>query len=102
MIAKVQAIRCAHRGRARASHVACGFGDRVHGSELRIEITPAAVAIESHSQATLAAFNADYAGIAGAGAFDGIGLHHMIVLLPNPALAADIGAGQQALEITRE
>src|SRR5262249_24426993 len=34
--------------------------------------------------------------------FDGICLNHVIVLLPDPALAADVGAGQQALQVVRK
>ena len=101
-IAKVQAVGRTHRSRAGAGYIARGFGDSVHGSELRIEIAPAAIAIERHGQAALAALYADYARIARAWAFDGIGLHHVVVLLPNPAFAANIRAGQQALQIAGE
>ena len=55
-----------------------------------IEIAPAAVAIERHGESALRTLDADHARIARARAFHGVGLHHGIVLLPDPALAADV------------
>src|ERR1700747_1884160 len=91
-IAEVQAISRAHGNCACASHIPRCFRNGVHSAQPRIEIAPAAVAIEGHGQATLGAFDSDDAGITCAGTFDRVGLHHGIVLLPDVALAADIGA----------
>src|SRR5206468_1530346 len=67
------------------------------------EIAPAAVAVESHGEAPLmaraaCALDAHDAGFA-ARALHGIGLHHGVVLLVDPALGADVGAGQKLFEI---
>src|SRR6266568_4467635 len=40
--------------------------------------------------------------IASPRSFDSIGLHHVVILLPDPALRADIRTPQQALEIPSE
>src|SRR5713101_7230244 len=93
-IAEVQAIGRAYGSRSRACHVACGFSDRVHGAELRIEIAPAAIAIERHGQSPLRTFHPDHATIARARTFNRVGLHHGIVLLVDPALAADVRTGE--------
>ena len=100
-VSEVQAIGRPDRRRARTGHVARGFGHSVHGSQPRIQIAPAAVAVECHRQASslLRSLNPDHAGIARARAFDGVGLHHMIVLLPDPTLAANIRACQQTLQV---
>ena len=101
-IGEVQAVGRADWHCAGASNVARGFGNSVHRAEARIEIAPAAVAIERHGQPAFGPFNADHTGIARTRAFDGIGLYHVIVLLPDPAFAADIRARQQTLEIISE
>ena len=44
------------------------------------------------------ALDAHDAGFA-AGAQDGVGLHHGVVLLVDPALGADVGAGEELLEV---
>ena len=87
--------------RARASHVARRLRHRMHGAELGIEIAPAAVAVERHRQAALRAFHANHAAFA-ARALDRVGLHHGVVLLEDPALGADIRAGQQTLQLIGE
>ena len=45
--------------------------------------------------------DAHHAGFA-AGADDGVGLHHAVVLLVDPALGADIGAGEEFFEVGGE
>ncbi len=97
-IAEVQAIGRAHRRSAAAGHVAGRVRHCVHGAQLRIEIAPPPVAIECHRQPALRTFNTNHARIARTWAFDRIGLHHVIVLLPHPPLAADIWTGEQALQ----
>ena len=98
-IGEVQAIRRADGSRARAGDVASGFGNRVHRAELRIEIAPSPVAIEGHRESALRAFDSNYAAITDPGSLHRVGLHHGIVLLVNPTLAADVGARKQLLEI---
>src|ERR1700722_3099280 len=102
-IAKVEAIGCGYWSRARTCPLARSLSHSVHGAQPRIEIAPAAIAIESHGQPTLrvagvCSLDADYAGIARARRFHGVGLHHVIILLPHPALAADIRAGKKLLQ----
>ena len=75
----------------------------MHRAQPRIEIAPASIAIERHRKAALRRvsiriLDANHARIARARRFDSVGLHHVIVLLPNPALAADVGAGEKLLE----
>src|ERR1700687_465861 len=84
----------ADRRGAGASHVARGFCHGMHGAQPRIEIAPAPVAVQRHGEAALGSLDANYPGIACARAFHGVGLHHVVVLLPDPALAADVGTGQ--------
>ncbi len=101
-IAEVQTIGCAHRSRARTSDFARGLGNSVHRAQPRIEITPAAVAIERHRQSALRALDANHARVASSWRFDRVGLHHVIVLLPHPALAADIWTGKKLLQALRK
>ena len=101
-IAKVQAICRAHRSRSHTRHVSRGFGDGVHGTKTWVEVTPASVAIERHSESASAALDADNASVGRARASDRVGQHHVIVLLPHPALAADVRTREQRLEILSE
>ena len=89
-IAKVQAIRRADGRRARTCNIARSFRNRMHRAQLRIEITPAPVAIERHRQSALRALDTNHSRIARTRALDRVGLHHVIVLLPHPALAANV------------
>src|ERR1019366_9760392 len=56
-VAEVEAVGGADRSRSGASHFAGSFGDRMHGAETRIEIAPAAVAVERHGQSTIGALD---------------------------------------------
>ena len=83
-------------------------------AELGIEISPAAVAVKRHRKTALrlgrrriflagvalvaCALDAHDAALA-AGADDGVGLDHRIVLFVDPALRADVGAREQLLEV---
>ncbi len=76
----------------------------MHRTQPRIEITPAPVAIERHRQpalrfAGIRILDANHARIARARRFHRVGLHHVIVLLPDPALAANIRAGEKLLQM---
>ena len=102
-IAEVQTIRRRHRRRAGHRNLACGFGHGVHRTQFRIEITPSPIAVECHGQTALmmqsaGPLDAHHAGFA-TRPEHGIGLHHRVVLLVNPALRADIGTRQQLLQI---
>src|SRR4029077_6156772 len=106
-VAEVQAIGRAHRSGAGAGYISCSPSHGVHRTQLRVEITPATVAIERHGEATLRCggiriLDADQSSVARARPFARVGLHHRIVLLPHPALAANVWAGQQTFEIARE
>ena len=101
-IAKVQAIGRAHGSGARTRHLARRLGDRVHRAQPRIQIAPPPVAIQCHRQPALRTFNPDHAPIARPRPFDRVGLHHVVILLPHPALAADVRASQQLLESSCE
>src|SRR5580693_856258 len=100
-IAKVETVGSAHWSCSRTGHLARSLGDGVHRTQPRIEITPAAVAIERHRKSTLRLarvwiLNTNYTCIARTRCLDRVGLHHVIVLLPDPALAADVCASQKA------
>src|SRR5438270_2463735 len=74
----------------------------MHCAQSRIEITPAAVSIQCHGKTTIGPLDAYYAGISRARRFDGVGLHHVVILLPYPTLAANIGTGKELLEACSE
>src|ERR1700677_1471195 len=74
----------------------------MHRPQPRVEIAPASIAVERHRQAAIRSLDTNHARIARARSFYGVGLHHVIVLLPYPALAADIRAGQKAFETVRQ
>src|ERR1700688_2095810 len=94
-ITKVETIGCAHRSRARTGNLAGRLGHSMHGTEPRIEVTPATVAIERHGQPAPRTLNTNHARIARTGRLHCVGLHHVIVLLPYPALAADVRTSQE-------
>src|SRR4029434_11161241 len=85
-IAKIQAVGGSYWCCAHACNIASGFGDGVHCAQTRIEIAPPGISVERHRPPTLAAFDANDATICGTRASDAIGLYHVIVLLPDPAL----------------
>src|SRR6202046_3132078 len=91
-IAEVQAVGCAHGSRARTGNLAGSFRASVHSTQPRIEITPASVAIERHRQAALRTLDTNHAPVACSRRFNRVGLNHVIVLLPHPTLAANVGA----------
>src|SRR5271169_3569892 len=101
-VAEVEAVGGADRSRSGASHFAGSFGDRVHGSQTRIEITPTAIAVERHGEPTLGALDADDARIAPSRRFNRVGLHHVVILLPDPPLRANVRARKQTLEPERK
>ena len=104
-VAEVEAVCCGHRRRTGAGDLARRLRDSVHRAQPGVEITPAAVARERHRQPTFLfsairarALDAHHAGLA-AWALDGVGLDHGVVLLKDVALVADVGAGQQLLQV---
>ncbi len=101
-IAEIKAVRSANRSRAGTCHFARSFSDRVHRSQARVEITPSPIPVERHRQPAFRSLDANHARIPGAGRVNRIGLHHVIVLLPHPALRADVGTGEQSFELRRE
>ena len=89
--AAAMSVLCAERD------FAGSLGHSVHRPDSGIEIAPASVAIESHGQTAIRPFDANHAGISGTRGLDCVGLHHVIVLLPDPAFAGDVWAGKQTL-----
>ena len=100
-IAEVQAIGRRDRRRAGAGHVARRLGHGVHRAQLGIEIAPAAVAVERHRQAALRALHADHARLA-AGPSTVLVCTMESYCSIDPALGADVRAGQQLLQIAGE
>ena len=95
-IPEVKTVGRRNRRCASAGNFARRLGHRVHRTQLRVEIRPASIAVESHGQPAFmpwraCAFNAHYTGFA-TWALHGVGLHHRVVLLVNPALRANIRA----------
>src|ERR1051326_7144107 len=97
-ISEIQAIGCADRIRPGAGDLASGLSDRMHRPEPRIEIAPASIAVESRCQPSLRALDANDARIARPRRLNRIGLHHVVVLLPHPTLAANIRTAEKLLE----
>src|SRR5208283_2985249 len=98
-ITEIKAVGGTHGSRSRASHLARSFGHGMHRAQPWIEITPAPVAVKRHGKAALRALNADHARIARTRSLHCVGLYHVIVLLPDPPLAADIWTRKKLLEI---
>src|SRR5262249_5080295 len=88
--------------RSRAGNFARSLCDGMFRAEFRIEIAPASVAIEGHGEAAVCALDADHARISRTRSLDRVGLHHVIVLLPDPALTADVRADEKLLQIGAE
>ena len=97
-IAEIQAIRRGDRARARAGHVARGFGDGVHRAKARRKKAPAAVAVGRKRERALRFLEAHHGGVARAGADARVRAHHRIVLLGDPVFRRDRGRGKQACE----
>ena len=74
----------------------------MHRAELGIEIAPATVTIKRHRQSPLRTFYANHPSIAGPGALDSVCLHHRIVLVVDPTLAANVRTREQAFQIFAE
>src|SRR5450631_954503 len=101
-ITEVEAICSSHWHRSRAGDFARAFCDRVHGAKPGVEIRPSAIPIEGHSQSALMSrctrlLDAHDAGFVPR-TLHCVGLHHGVVLLVNPALAADVGGSEQRLQ----
>ena len=96
-IAEVQTVRRRYRHTARTDDLARCFSYRVHRSQFGIQVTPSAIAVERHRQATQGVLDAHYAAVP-ARTLHGIGLHHRVVLLVNPALGADVLGSEQSLK----
>src|ERR1017187_3383130 len=105
-VAEVEAICGGNWSSSGGGNFAGRLGHSVHGAEFGVDIGPAAIAVQGHGQAALmargaCALDAHDSGFA-ARPLHGVGLDHGVVLLVDPALGADIGAGQKVLEVRRE
>ena len=106
-IAEVEAVGGGDGRGAGAGDFARGFGDGVHGAEFGIEVAPAAVAVERHGEAALVAWHVP------------VPLMRMTPASPpgpctvlvctmesycsmDPALGADVGSGEELLEVGGE
>src|SRR5665647_1722941 len=96
-VAEVEAVGDRHRQGAGADQVAGRLGDRRLGASIRIEVAVAAVAVVAEGDAALRVLDAQHGGV-GAGDLHGVGLHDVVVLLPGPALARDVGSGEELRE----
>ena len=76
------------------------FGHRLGGAGEGVCGTVAGCAVDGHGQALVRSVHAHDGGVA-AGTLDGVPHHHVIVLLPDPLLGAEIGTGQHGLERRR-
>ena len=99
--AEVEAIGHRERPGAGGGKISPRFGDRLGAPGLRIGGAVARRAVDGHRQPLVGAVHAHDRGVA-ARALHGIGHDHVIVLLPHPALGAEVGAGEQALEAAGE
>ena len=96
-IAEVQAIGGADRFGSDGREVPAAFGNGQSRSFLRVERTVTAVAVQCHGQRDARVFNANHRGVA-AWSLRRISAHHVVVLLVNPALGADVRGSEQGLE----
>ena len=75
--------------------VAGGLGERDLRAHVRVEVAVAAVAVARDRDAAALVADAEHGGIA-AREHHGVEDDLVVVLLPDPAARADVGAGQQA------
>ena len=93
-VAEVEAVGDGHGQRAGAAEVARGLGDGRLGAAVRVEVAVAAVAVGGEGDAARRVLDAQHGRIR-AGDLHGVGLHDVVVLLVGPALAGDVGRGEQ-------
>src|SRR3546814_5161579 len=77
------------------------LGHRLGAAALRIGLAVARRAIAGHREAAVGAVDAHHRGVA-ARPRHGVGHDHVVVLLPHPALGAEVGARHQALQRSEE
>ena len=88
--AEVQTVGCAKGTGPAADHITAAFGDRQHGTHAGVQIAITAVSIQAHSQPTRASLQPKHGPIASRQ--DGrIGANHVVILLVDPAAAAQLG-----------
>ena len=93
-IAEIQAIRRRHRPRAHGGKIAAALRHRQFRAFARREVAIAAVAVERHRDRRAGLLNAQDGGVGALRPGHGIGAHLVVVLLPDPALGADVGRGE--------
>src|SRR6185437_10179685 len=98
-IAEIEAVRGRHRTRARASHVASRFGNRVHRAETRRKLAPAAVSVGRKRQRAIRSFDPHDRSISRAWCDARVRAHHVIILTEHPALRGNRWRSEQFAEI---
>ena len=93
-IAEIQTIGQADRSRSRAHYIPAGFGNSDSSAFIGVEVAVTAVAVYRNSHRFLRILYAQDSRVR-AGQNQRIQTHHMVVLLKDPFLAGDIGAGQK-------
>ena len=94
-VAEVETVGGRHRLGAHRGQVAAALGHRELGAFARIQITVALVAVERHRNGRAGFLDAHDGRVGTLRAGDGVGADLVIVLLPDPALGAQVGGGQQ-------
>ncbi len=94
-IAKVQAVGNSYGAPTCTHHISGGFADSDLCSLTWIQVDISPVAVGFERQAAVCAFDAHDCCIARARPNDGVGTHHRVVLLENPALRRNIGSREQ-------
>ena len=92
-IAEVEIVGGGDGQRTDSGEIAAALGDHELGAFARIEGAVAAVAVQGHGDGGAGLLDADDGGVA-TGSDGGVGADHVVVLLPDPALVADVGAGE--------
>ena len=84
--------------RADRAKVAVRLGDRLLPALVRVGINVARRAVGGHRQRLAAAVDANHRGIA-AGALDRVGADRLVILLPDPAAAGEVGRRHQLEQV---
>ena len=96
-VAEVEAVGDGERPRAHGGEVAPRLGDRLRTARGRIGGAVAGRAIGGERQALARSVDPDHGGVA-TRRLHRVGHHHVVVLLPDPALGAEIGRGEEPLQ----
>ena len=96
-VAEIHVVGQRQRQRADRGQVAPALGHRLHAAAHRIGAAIARRAVGRQRQRLAAVGDPDHRRVA-ARPLDRVALHEMVVLLPDPALRGEVGAGDQPLQ----